>query len=152
MNIITKSASKGGNVHLYGGDFGLAGAEARYSAGTDNINNNLSLGYGRSDGATPNSDYNQMRAFYNGDSKGADYDLNWQFGYSNKEFGANTFYGAASTDQWESNERVMAAFKASGHGKLHLTPSAYWNRWYDHYQWHRDSPAGENFHQVEYMA
>lgn len=149
VNIITKSASKGGNVHLYGGDFGLAGAEARYSAGTDRINNNLSLGYGRSDGATPNSDYNQMRAFYNGDSKGADYDLNWQFGYSNKHFGANTFYGAASTDQWESNERVMAAFKASGRGQLHLTPSAYWNRWYDHYQWHRDSPAGENFHQVD---
>lgn len=149
VNIITKSHTTGGNLHIYGGEYGLAGAESRYSAAIHNAAHNLSLGYGRSDGATLNSDYSQARAFYNGNSKGTDYDLNWQLGYSNKEFGANTFYGAASTDQWESNERVMAAVQAAGHGKLHLTPSAYWNRWYDHYQWHRNSPVGENFHKVD---
>ena len=34
-------------------------------------------------------------------------------------------------------------------GTVHLAPQLYWNRWFDHYQWHKDNPAGENFHKVD---
>ncbi|HBA13192.1 MAG TPA: TonB-dependent receptor, partial [Bacteroidales bacterium] len=35
---------------------------------------------------------------------------------------------------------------------LYIAPSVSWNRWYDHYQWHKGSPAGENYHQVDTWA
>lgn len=77
--------------------------------------------------------------------------LNWQFGYSYKQYGANTFYGASSTDQWESNERYLGAvtYQDQFGEKVHFSASLNWNRWFDHYQWHKDNPAGENFHKVD---
>lgn len=149
INVITKSGGSGGSINMYGGQHDLFGTEGRYSFDSGRLRSFISAGYGSSGGATPNSDYSQAKAFYNGSLKSEGFDLEWQVGYSGKDFGANTFYGAASTNQWESTERVMAAVKAREYGKLHLSPSVYWNRWYDHYQWQRGSPVGENFHRVD---
>lgn len=164
VNIVTKSSlplSEGlnGTLHLHGGDYGYAGGDLRLSlshkvgkdsnAGT--MGHSLSGGYSRSDGATDNSDYSNTHFFYQGNYTNQNVRIDAQLGYSYKPYGANTFYGASSTDQWESNERLMAAIKAEAvAGKLHILPQFYWNRWNDHYQWHKGvSPSGENFHQVD---
>ena len=149
-------AKIGGQVHLYGGSYGYAGAEASVSHYSQlrqpgaTFSGTGSLGYSRSDGATPNSDFESTRAFYRAQYAQGETQVNMQFGYSYKPFGANTFYGAASRNQWESNERYMGAaqahFKA---GRWHLAPALSWNRWFDHYQWHKGSPLGENYHQVD---
>ena len=102
--------------------------------------------------ATPtNSYFTSSRVFYHGSAQlGENATLSGQLGYSYKPYAANTFYGASSTDQWESNERLMAALNADIKlGAVHLAPQLYWNRWFDHYQWHKDNPAGENFHKVD---
>lgn len=159
VNIVTKSAQAagiGGTLHLHGGDFGYAGGDLRLSAShkagsKGTMGHSLSGGYSRSDGATDNSDYSNTHIFYQGQYTGNDIRVDAQLGYSYKPYGANTFYGASSTDQWESNERFLAAVKAEAvAGKVHILPQVYWNRWNDHYQWHRNvSPGGENFHQVD---
>ena len=169
VNIVTRSWNKDernkeegrkveGLVGVEGGSYGYFGVNGRGSLSTKAVGNALSVGYTRSDGATKNSDFSSTRLFYQGNftlpQKGGDggglLSLNWQAGYSYKPYAANTFYGAASTDQWESNERWMAAvngsFKVS---VINFQLSTFFNRWYDHYQWHRDSPVGENFHKVE---
>ena len=158
INIVTHDAAKTeGEAHLYGGSYGLAGAEGRLAlvAGLKKqaakLKNSFSGGYSRSDGATPNSDFSSARGFYQGGLNKNDMKLNWQFGYSYKQYGANTFYGASSTDQWESNERYLGAvtYQDQFGEKVHFSASLNWNRWFDHYQWHKDKPAGENFHKVD---
>lgn len=160
----SKPTALHGSLHLRGGAYGYGGGDGRitlaHQPGNVAMTHSLSGGYSRSDGATPNSDFTNTHFFYQGtiQSSGVPAQKIWkvsaQAGYSYKPYGANTFYGASSTDQWESNERWMAAVKGEvALGKVHVMPQVYWNRWNDHYQWHRGvSPGGENFHQVDVLG
>ena len=155
INIVTSSPSLGraggGVVHLSAGQYGYANGNASLVKSFGSTHHQLSGGYTRTDGATPNSYFSSSRVFYHGSAQmGDNATISGQFGYSYKPYAANTFYGASSTDQWESNERLMAALNADVRlGKLHLAPQLYWNRWFDHYQWQKDSHVGENFHKVD---
>lgn len=155
INIVTSSPSLGraggGVVHLSAGQYGYANCNASLVKSFGSTHHQLSGGYTRTDGATPNSYFSSSRVFYHGSAQmGDNATVSGQFGYSYKPYAANTFYGASSTDQWESNERLMAALNADIKlGNVHLAPQLYWNRWFDHYQWHKDNPAGENFHKVD---
>ena len=152
VNIVTRQ--DGSSAHLYGGSYGYAGGDLRLSHQSGGFSHNLSGGYSRADGATPNSYFQSTRAYYQGGySYGDDVKVNLQLGYSYKPYGANTFYGASSTDQWESNERYIGSLTGEFRiGDLHIAPAISWNRWFDHYQWHKDKPAGENYHQVDTWA
>lgn len=159
INIVTRKEQRGVSVHGYGGMYGYAGGEARLSVPCSipraqvsgrSLHNHFSGGYTRSDGATPNSQFSASRAFWQGNYYSPTLQLDYQLGYSYKPYGANTFYGAGSTEQWESNERWMGAVRAKTQaGRLTMMPLVYWNRWFDHYQWRKGNPAGENFHQVD---
>lgn len=151
INIVTRQAGNEAAVHLSAGDYGYANGNASLARTFGSTHHQLSGGYTRTDGATPNSNFTSSRIFYNGNAQlGENATVSGQFGYSYKPYAANTFYGASSTDQWESNERWMAALNADIKiGNVHLAPQLHWNRWFDHYQWHKDNPAGENFHKVD---
>lgn len=158
INIVTRheeGTKFGGSAVARAGSYGTFGGDLRLLTShrvgkSSTMSHRISGGYSQSDGATPNSYFKNGRAFYQGDLQSGNTSVDWQVGYSYKPYGANTFYGAASTDQWESNERWMAAVRAqSSAGAFHFAPQVYWNRWNDHYQWHKGSPAGENFHQVD---
>lgn len=158
INIITRQSGNEAMAHLYGGSYGYAGGNGSVSIDAGRLGSNgagrfrsmLSGGYTRADGGTPNSDFSSTRFFYNGGLSMDNFSISGQAGYSYKPYGANTFYGAASTDQWESTERWMFALNGTVKvGKVHIAPQLYWNRWYDHYQWHKGNPAGENFHKVD---
>lgn len=75
--------------------------------------------------------------------------LDWQFGFSKKSYGANTFYSAAYPDQYERNERYLISVQGETKGKFHFTPQVYWNRTYDNFQLVRGKQFGENFHQAD---
>ncbi len=150
VNIITRQTGGLLTANVGAGSYGYFGANGGVNLRHDCLHTYISGGYNRSDGATPNSAFSSSRFFWQGDVKLPRAAVSAQFGYSYKPYEANTFYGAASTDQWESNERLMAAVNADiAVGKVHLAPQVYWNRWFDHYQWHRDDPAGENYHRVD---
>ncbi|MBQ1697552.1 MAG: TonB-dependent receptor, partial [Bacteroidales bacterium] len=174
VNIVTRNedpsrsrlgTAAAGMVNVFAGDNGHLGANANVSLGHNagNVANNgvgvnrqsrlvhtLSGGYVRDDGDTPNSAYETSRIYYNVSYNSADVKGNFQAGYSYKPYEANTFYGASSTDQWESNEHfVIAANGEISAGKIHITPSFAADRRYDHYQWHKGSPKGENFHRCD---
>ncbi|MBQ0073041.1 MAG: TonB-dependent receptor [Prevotella sp.] len=159
INIVTrtqpKSSDKKTDVHAYanfsGGSYGYFNASGGVMVSPSHMQHHVSGGYSRSEGATQNSDFRSSRVFYQGSYTSRNVDVTAQVGYSYKPYGANTFYGASSRDQWESNERLMMALKGDiTIGKVHLLPQVYWNRWYDHYQWHRGvTPGGENYHKVD---
>ncbi|MDD4592948.1 MAG: TonB-dependent receptor [Parabacteroides sp.] len=147
INIVTKSDPHSNiTTHLSGGSFGLfeGGGSVNYTK--NNLSQQLSGNYNRSDGGTENSDFNTHRFFYQGAYNTKDADIHWQGGYSDQKFGANTFYSAAYPNQFEATKRTMLAIKAETKGWLHFAPSIFWNRAYDHFQLIRNTHVSENFH------
>ncbi len=149
INLITRHNSNFLTAHLSAGSYGYVNANANVSRISTHFANFLSAGYSRSDGATANSAFSSLRAFYQGSARWGKQSVSAQISYSYKPFEANTFYGTGSLDQWEMNSRLSGAVMGDFVlGPVHLCPQLYWNRWYDHYQWHHHDPAGENYHRV----
>ncbi len=129
-----------------GGSFGTVNGDARLSLTFGKVSNRLSIGGGRTSGGTENDDWKKMQLYEQGDFQHEQFSLQWQFGFSKKAYGANTFYSAAYPDQFERNERYTASVSAETLGKFHFTPAIYWNRTYDNFELVRGERFGENFH------
>ncbi len=148
INIVTrKDAQRQLSVGLQGGSHGTVLGDGRVTATHGRVQHHVSGSGGRSDGGTLNDAWKKGTLYYQG---GLDHEaatLDWQFGFSRKEYGANTFYSGSSNDQWEQNERYMISLGAETKGKIHVLPSVYWNRTYDNYDWHRGTTT--NSHQSD---
>ena len=150
INIVTKHES-GRSLELaaQGGSFGTGEGEARFSLTTGKFSNRISGGGGRSDGGTLNSSWRKGQLFYQGDYEDSSFKLDWQFGFSKKSYGANTFYSANYPDQYERNQRLMTSVSAETKGRFHFTPQVFWNRSYDNFELVRGTTFGENFHRSD---
>ncbi len=171
INIVTKHET-GRHVELAGagGSYGTAEGEARLSLPLGRVSNRISGSGGRSDGGTLNSAWRKGQLYYQGDYEDKALRLDWQFGFSSKDYGANTFYSAKYPDQHENNQRFMTSVDAeyrvkseeprvknksnyleanSNSSLFTLHSSLFWNRSSDHYELVHGSPFGENFHRTD---
>ncbi len=148
INIVTRHDKDNSlTTGAEGGSYGTFAADGRMAWTQGKVSNRLSGGGGRSDGGTLNDAWSRGQLYWQGDLTQEQVNLTWQFGFSRKEYGANTFYGGSSDDQWEQNERYLISVGAETKGKFHFQPSVYWNRTYDNYQWHKGTP--NNSHQAD---
>ena len=144
INIITRTDSVPEvTLRAEGGQYGTAAGSARAAFSRQSF----SGGYSRSDGGTVNDDFWKSQAYHSGSWRW----LRWQAGYSQKQYGANTFYSPKYPNQWEENMRLMASLAAdiplnAKRSTLNLTPEVYWQRNYDHFQLIRGTSTGENEH------
>ena len=150
INIVTRcDNSTSGRVGAFVGQYGYGGGEFSLNHSKRTLRQHLSGNYSRSDGATENSDFAQWKAFYQGSYENDESKTDWQCGFSQQSFGANTFYSAAYPNQWESTRRLITSLRMETKGRLHLSPSVSWVRSWDHFQLIRDTPTGENFHRSD---
>ena len=150
INIVTRhDGSRGLELAGGGGSYGTAEGEARVSFTAARTSNRISGGGSRSDGGTRNSSWQKGQFYYQGDYEDDALRLDWQFGYSRKNYGANTFYSANYPDQYERNKRFMASVGAETKGRFHFTPQVFWNRSYDNFQLVHGSTFGENYHRTD---
>lgn len=150
INIVTRrDATTTVDAGVQGGSFGTVDGDARIGLSLGRTGHRISGGGGRSDGGTDNSDWRKGQLYYQGDLTTSRMTLDWQFGYSRKSYGANTFYSAAYPDQYERNERYLLSVQGETKGKFHFTPQVYWNRTYDNFQLVRGQAFGENYHQAD---
>ena len=150
INIVTRhERERSVELSARGGSFGTGEGEARISFTTGKLSNRISGGGGRSDGGTLNSSWQKGQLYYQGDYEDKSLRLDWQFGFSKKSYGANTFYSANYPDQYERNRRLMASVSAETKGRFHFTPQVFWNRSYDNFELVRGSTFGENFHRTD---
>lgn len=149
INIVTKHDQER-SIELAGrgGSFGTAEGEARLSLLTDKFSNRISGGGGGSDGGTFNSSWHKGQLYYQGDYEDKILRLDWQFGFSKKSYGANTFYSANYPDQYERNQRLMTSVGAETKGRVHFMPQLFWNRSWDNFELVHNSTFGENFHRT----
>ncbi len=150
INIVTRhDRQKSIDLAGRGGSYGTGEGEARISFPLWRTNHRISGGGGRSDGGTSNSSWQKGQLFYQGDYEDDALRLDWQFGFSKKSYGANTFYSAAYPDQYERNRRLMAGVSAETKGRFHFTPQFFWQRSYDNFELVRGTSFGQNFHRTD---
>ena len=157
INIITKKPVKSSaDVRLEGGAHGSFSGTARGAIANGKYSNSISFGYGRSDGylrnsnGKLNSDYDAFKAFYQGQYIGADADILWLAGISDKAFGANTFYSVKYDDQYEHTSKAYFAVQAETKGRIHFKPSVYWMHSRDRFELFRgdESKVPFNYHRT----
>ncbi len=153
INIITRQTTPQTIANLSFGTYGTLLTSINNTLQVGPFHSFLSATYARSDGETTHSAYSNIRSFWQGTLHFRQHTLQTQLAFSYKPYDANTFYGAASTDQWEATERLHAAITLNLNFKiLQLTPVIYFNRTYDHYKWHKQSTDGENIHLTDDYA
>lgn len=150
INIITRH-DREQSIELAGrgGSFGTAEGEARISYTQKRFSNRISGGGGRSDGGTLNSSWQKGQLYYQGDYEDEALRLDWQFGFSKKSYGANTFYSASYPNQYERNQRLMTSISAETKGRFHFMPQVFWQRSHDNFELIHGSSFGENFHRTD---
>ncbi len=108
------------------------------------INRSSSAGY------IDNTDYKILNGFYQAKLDTKPGKLDFQFGHTNKAFGANSFYTATYPNQYEETKTTFTSLKFESGTKIHLTPSIYWRRHQDKFELFRSDPAswykGHNYH------
>ncbi len=159
INIVTKTHTKSGaSLRAEGGSYGYAGAGVGAYLVGKRFTHQLSGGYSRSDGftrsnaGTLNNDFRIGKFYYEGNYKKEDVRLKWWAGYSQKDFGANTFYTLAFDNQFEHTAKLYSAVQAETKlNAFHLSASAYWNRYHDRFELVRNDASKYpfNYHRTD---
>ena len=148
INIITKKTT---NEKLYArvesGMHNLKGIELRGAIKTGTVNHTLSVGRNSSGGYAHNTDYDinnilwQSRLSLRQESR-----IDFQLGYNDKAYGANSFYTPAFLEQYERTSTYMATFKGEFGATLKFIPIIYWHRHHDQFDLVKDTDYGRNYH------
>lgn len=166
INIVTKNQRPASgrkplsvDIGLHGGSYATFGGDARLALTSRQPSPSATLGgrwdgslsatYQRSDGATTNSDFSRGNAYLRGRYDTDEFAVDLQAGYSQKSYGANTFYSAAYPDQYERNTRYIVSLGAESKGRIRLRPEVYWHRLLDNFELIRGTTTGENFHRTD---
>lgn len=148
INIITKKIPDSkAYANVESGMHNLKGIEVRRATQTGIASHSLSVGYNSSDGYIANSDYDlynvlwQTRLALKDESK-----IDFQLGYNDKKYGANTFYTAAFPNQYEQTSTYMGTLKGEFGSTLKIIPIIYWNRHHDQFDLIKGDSYGRNYH------
>lgn len=154
VNIQTKPLDHN-NVyaHVMGGAYGLQKYTGKVNLATEKTRHMITATHKKSDGYVDNTDFNDMTAMYHGsyDVEGGTFDLT--AGYSDKGFGANSFYTPAYPNQYERNQLYHGSLRFTNNGDIKISPMIYWNRTYDRFELFRDNPdswyTNHNYHRMD---
>lgn len=159
INIVTRTAKdSGAEVFADGGSYGYFKGGAMVSHVKNCLSNQVSGSYSRSDGFSRskagnlNADFKYARLFYQGRYENDQVDVRWHAGFTNKDYGANTFYSTLSDEQFEHVRKYYTAVQAETKGDVyHFKPSVYWNRSDDRFEFYRGMPEKSpfNYHQTD---
>ena len=141
LNVITKPADTTFiKLGLKGGENGFYKTAVSSNFSDGPLNTFLSFSRSASDGYIKNTDFNLNNIFLQ-----SQYDLksglvDFQFGYSNKRFGAQGFYTPQYPNQFEENELYFSALSLEQKtNSLSFSSSVYWRRHEDRFELFRES-------------
>jgi len=151
INIITNQAEKNyTKASFVAGDFGLFEGSIVSSYKLKNTKHFLSISKSKSGGYVKNTDYDQYNLFYNTNYSSDLGKIDFQIGYTDKAFGANSFYTPAYPDQYEQTKTTFTSLKFETGNKIKLIPVVYFRRHQDRFELFRYEPAnwysGHNYH------
>ncbi len=151
INIITKhEAEKSLYAKVSAGMHRLTGAELRGALALGKTQNSLSLSRRSSAGYRSNTDYEIYNALWQSRLMLSDANkMDLQLGYSDKQFGANSFYSPKYPNQYEHTRRAAASLRGDlGSSHLRFLPTLYWDHEFDRFDLIKGSTVGQNHHIV----
>ncbi len=151
INIVTRSSvSNSLKASITGGSFKFIDADLNGSFKTGKLAHSISLNKKLSDGYVENTDFNFSNVFYNNELITKKGKMSFQIGYSEKGFGANSFYTPKYPNQFEELKTLVTSVKWESSSKLHLTPVFYYRRNQDRFELFRNNPPewykNHNYH------
>ncbi len=151
INVITSDLKeKNITAKAMAGQYGLYNIGVSSTLVSKKFKNYFAGNFSSSNGYIENTDFKTLQLFYNGKLSFANESLDFQLGYSNKAFGANSFYTPKYPEQFEQTKTTFASVKSSLGKRIKITPALYWRRNQDRFELFRyESPdwyAGHNYH------
>ena len=157
INIVTEpSGNDALGIDLSYGEHQLRDINLSANKQLGKLSSYLAFNNKASDGYIENTDFETYNLFYHGRLKTDAGRLDMQAGFSNKAFGANSFYTPAYPNQFEETKTTFASVKFDTGNKVHFTPALYWRRHQDRFELFRDEPAswykGHNYHMTDVLG
>ncbi|MFW6019720.1 MAG: TonB-dependent receptor [Bacteroidales bacterium] len=155
INIITGTKNKPSlKAGVHAGEHGYAKATAVTSLETSRMNHFIAADYARSDGYIDNTDFALGSAFYQATwNPDKTHKLDFQAGYNQKQFGANSFYTPAYPEQFEETRTKFASLKYKFGNKNKWELKAYWRRHHDRFELFRNESPNwyqhHNYHMTD---
>lgn len=158
INIITGERSgTGATVGATAGQYGYFSGFASARWATKHYKNFISIAHSRSDGYISNTDFNTRSLFYQGELSSVLGNTMIEAGFSDKGFGANSFYTPVYPDQYERTKSLIAALSQTVTlGKFEIDPQVYWRRHHDKFELFRNTPpawyTNHNYHLTDVIG
>ncbi|MCK5028127.1 MAG: TonB-dependent receptor [Bacteroidales bacterium] len=151
INIITNNFNENFlKVGFVAGDFGLFSENFSGAFTNNKMKHFVSVSKSQSKGYIKNTDFDQYNAFYSTQYSSEIGKIDYQIGYTDKEFGANSFYTPAYPDQFEQTKTTFTSLKFETGERLKIIPVVYFRRHKDRFELFRYEPAtwytGHNYH------
>lgn len=154
INIVTKqNTGKMLNSQLNTGSHGFF--DSNLSAGfvTGKVNHLVAGNYKSSNGYIENTDFSAANAFYSGKLNSDVGMVSLQAGFTDKGFGANSFYTPVYPNQYENTQTLFSSIRFESRTKINLTPSFYFRRHSDKFMLFREDPPdwyqNHNYHRTD---
>lgn len=137
-------------LSVLGGDYNFYNLSTSISYRYKKLNQSFSLSKKKSDGYRNNTDFDVINFFYRNSYTANSAVFNFQTGYNNKKFGANSFYTAKYPDQYEQTETFFANGSIKTNGKIQFSTQAYIRTNKDRFELFRSNPPSwyknHNYH------
>ncbi len=156
INIITGTSLQNKvSANTIAGQYGFYKAGASLNHTTGNTTSYLSANKGAGDGYIKNTDFDLLNLFYQLRYRNTSEKLNFQTGYTDKAFGANSFYTSTYPDQFEQTRTFFSSLGFETGESIRVKPLLYWRRHYDRFELFRDNVdapdwyKGHNYHMTD---
>ena len=152
INIITKS-EMANSVSISGGENAFKSGGINYHTSTGNLKHNISVNQKESDGYIEGMDYKIKNYYYQAKTSIDGINSLFNAGYTNKEFGAFSFYSPKYPNQFEKTQTTFASLQLRKEGKLTLDNKISWRRHNDEFILFRENPSlYHNFHETNVFS
>ena len=157
INIITENElDKNLVLAIHGGAHKLIGGFVGYTQQIGKVQNYISFSKKQSDGFMPNTDFDINQFFYQSAMNINKAKIDFQAGYIDKAFGANSFYSSKYPNQFEYTKTGFLGLKLATKGKVDAVYNIYWRRNQDLFELFRENPPvwyhNHNYHLTNSMG
>ena len=152
INIITKS-EMANSVSISGGENAFKSGGINYHTSTGNLKHNISVNQKESDGYIEGMDYKIKNYYYQAKTNIDGINALFNAGYTNKEFGAFSFYTPKYPNQFETTQTTFASLQLRKEGKITLDNKISWRKHNDEFILFRENPSWyHNFHETNVFS
>ena len=152
INIITKS-EMANSVSISGGENAFKSGGINYHTSTGNLKHNISVNQKESDGYIEGMDYKIKNYYYQAKTNIDGINALFNAGYTNKEFGAFSFYTPKYPNQFEKTQTTFASLQLRKEGKITLDNKISWRKHNDEFILFRENPSWyHNFHETNVFS